>query len=106
MNTAAKGKRLEQKSIRWLLDDGALLVIRGRGTPRQEKFPEGIAQVDLVAIYPNWSVLVEVTVPSHVSRARARLRGLPKVDGWSWEILVWADYAKEPKVIRVEEAAR
>jgi len=53
MNTSAKGKRLELKSIKWLSADGAHVIFRAKGIRQAEKFLQpGVCQVDLICLYP------------------------------------------------------
>ncbi len=97
-NARAKGSRLEGKSIKWLIEDGARYVFRGKGQRRQKALPEGMAQVDLIALYPTWSDLVEVTVPSHRARARKRLQAMNPPSGWHRKVHVWPDEYRNPIV--------
>ncbi len=100
----AKGSRLETKSIRWLLKDGARYVFRGKGQRRQKGLPKGIAQVDLIALYPTWSALVEVTTPANRARARKRLERLILPPGWHRQVHTWPDGWKiRPLVEAVEK---
>ena len=99
MNTRAKGSRLEAKSIAWLRADGATLVFRGKGLRRSAN-EEGVAQVDLIAFYPNgWVKFVDVTVSANKARARKRLESLAKALGWIkfGEVHIWKPRAKEPE---------
>ncbi len=81
-NTKAKGSRLEAKSIRWLIEDGARYVFRGKGQRSSKALPDGVAQVDLIVLCPTWNALVEVTVPSNRARARKRLKAMRPPSGW------------------------
>ncbi len=90
-NTKAKGSRLEGKSIKWLIEDGALLVFRGKGQRRQQAIPGGVAQVDLIVLSPTGNSLVEVTVPSHCARARKRLKAMRPPSGWFRKVHTWPD---------------
>ncbi len=101
-NAKAKGSRLEAKSIRWLIEDGARYVFRGKGQRSSKALPDGVVQVDLIAPYPTWSALVEVTVPSNRARARKRLQAMNPPDGWHRKIHLWTDEYRNPIVETIE----
>lgn len=95
IKTAAKGKRLELKSIRWLLKDGAKHIFRAKGQRKAPNLP-GVTQIDLIVIYTTWQAIVEVTTPSHASRARKRLQEIRMPLGWTKMLMTWADRARSP----------
>ena len=57
-----------------------------------------MAQVDLIALYPGWSALVEITVPSHRARARKRLKAMRPPSGWFRKVHTWPDGWMNPIV--------
>lgn len=94
-----KGDILEERSKRWLLEeDGAARVWKG----------SSVGEADLIAAYsvgePQqvcWLKEIEVTVPSHKSRARKQLKKRPSFPFLFKEIHLWKARAKEPIVIEV-----
>jgi hypothetical protein len=77
MNTAAKGRRLLNKTVAKLKEMGALAVFPAKGLHRGATHGEGIHQVDLIAFFEDHVAWVESTDKNHRSRARKYLQALP-----------------------------
>ena len=103
MNTSAKGSRLEAKSIRWLIQDGAFCTSSG-GRASAGKWP------------PRWRCASGFTglVPLLVQTNRGEYAGEPGSgpetvqalripSGWQREIHIWPAGQKNPIVEVLED---